>query len=776
MSTNRRQFIKEMARSYAVLVAGASLFPTAFNANAEMLGSDVLADKNIKWEKGPCRFCGTGCGVMVGVKNGKVVAVAGDRHNPVNKGFLCVKGYHLPAVLYAKDRLTKPLIRENGKLKEISWDNALEIIAHKFKKAGPKKASIYGSGQWTLQDGYAAQKFMKGGMGSNNLEANARVCMASAVVGFVTTFGKDEPMGCYDDFEASDNFVMWGNNMAEMHPVLFSRITEHRRKNPHVKIIDLGTRRTRTSESADTYLEFRPQSDLAIANAICHEIIKNGHVNESFVKKHTLFKEGTTDIGWGLEGEKPPKITASVTTFDKYKKFIKKYTPEYAEKISGVPASEIRKLAKVYGDPKQKVMSLWCMGVNQHTRGTWMNNLIYNMHLLTGKISEPGNSPFSLTGQPSACGTVREVGTLTHGLPGGRVVKKAEHRAFTEKIWKVKPGTIPAKPSMHTMAMFRKLKEGKLDAMWIQVTNPMVTLPDRDKFLEGIKKHKPFIVVSDIYPTPTTDIADIILPSAMWVEREGCFGNSERRTQQWNKMVDAPGEAKPDSWQIIEVAKRMGLGHLFPWKTEDEQASGLFNEYRKFTVDVGKDLAEYDHLKKARGQRWPVIKGKETLWRYKEGYDPYVKKGEDFSFYGNKKHENRAVIWLRPFEDAPEIPSKEYPFWLCTGRVVEHWHSGSMTRRVKQLHQAVPRAYVEIHPDDASSMGISDGNMVRLTTPRGKIDLPASINGRAVPQKGLVFVPFFDEGKIINMLTLDQYCPLSKEPDYKKCAVKIEKV
>ena len=774
MTISRREFLKDMATKYAIAMAGVAFFPSLVLADTH--GEDILRDPSIKWEKAPCRFCGTGCGTMVGVRKGKVVAVAVDKQNPVNKGFLCVKGYHLPAVLYAKDRLTTPQIRKNGVLKNVSWDEALDLIAKKFKAAGPKKASIYGSGQWTLQDGYAAMKFMKGGMGSNNLEANARICMASAVTGFITTFGKDEPMGCYDDFEASDNYVMWGNNMAEMHPVLFSRITEYKRKNPKVKIIDLGTRKTRTSLASDIYLEFKPQSDLAIGNAICYEIIKNGWVNEEFVKKHTIFKEGTTNIGYGLEGEKPPKITDKVIEFDKFKKHISKYTPEHASKISGVSAKDIKALAKMFGDKDQKVVSLWCMGVNQHSRGTWMNNIIYNIHLLTGKIAQPGNSPFSLTGQPSACGTVREVGTLTHGLPGGRVVKKAEHRAFAEKIWGVAPGTIPAKPSMHTMAMFRKLKDGELDAMWIQVTNPMQTLPDRTKFVEGIKKNKSFIVVSDIYPTATTEIADVILPSAMWVEREGCFGNSERRTQQWNQLVDPPGDARPDAWQIIEVAKRMGYGNLFPWESDKEQAEGLYSEYRKFTINVGKDLADYSDLKKARGMRWPVVKGKETRWRYSEGNDPYVKTGESYSFYGNKKYDNKAIIWFRPYEPAAEVPNNKYPFWLCTGRVIEHWHSGTMTRRVKELHQAMPEAYVELHPEDARLKGISNGNSVRLTTKRGTIILKASINERAVPQKGSIFVPFFDEDKLINELTLDNYCPISKEPDFKKCAVRIEKV
>ena len=772
---SRKSFLKKMAGAYAMAVAGPALFNNCSKENSEK----ILSDSGVTWGKAPCRFCGTGCGVMVGVRDGKAVAVVGDKENQVNKGMLCVKGYHLPAILYGKDRFTKPLIRKKGKMTESTWDEALGLIASRFsenvKANGPDSVALYGSGQWTIQDGYAGIKWMKGGIGTNNIEANARLCMASAVVGFVTTFGKDEPMGCYDDFENADVFLLWGNNMAEMHPVLFSRMTERKRSNPLVTIVDIGTRRTRTTEAADMYLEFIPHSDLAIANGIAHEIVYNGKINEKFVNKHVTFKSATEDIGFGLEGQPNPEIVAKDINFEEYKKFLKKYTPEYVEKVSGVPAEKIRKLGQLFSDPTRKIMSLWCMGVNQHTRGTWMNNLIYNIHLLTGKISEPGNGPFSLTGQPSACGTVREVGTLTHALPGGRVVANPEHRAFAEKIWNVKSGTIPEKPSAHTIAMFRKLKEGKIKAIWIQVTNPMVTLPDMNKYTRGIEKTKPFIVVSDVYPTPTTEIADVILPSAMWIEREACFGNSERRTQQWNKLVNPPGEGKPDSWQLIEVARRMGYGNLFPWKTEEEQAKGLFTEYREFTLGVGKDLATYDQLKQERGMRWPVINGKETLWRYREGYDPYVKKGESYSFYGNKKIGNRAIIWIRPYQEPPESPDKKHPFWLCTGRVLEHWHTGSMTRRVEQLHRAMPNAYVELNPEDAKKLGIVNGTNVRLSNARGEIELVAHVKRRGVPPKGSVFVPFYDESKLINMLTLDAHCPMSKQPDYKKCAVNIEK-
>ena len=281
-------------------------------------------------------------------------------------------------------------------------------------------------------------------------------------------------------------------------------------------------------------------------------------------------------------------------------------------------------------------------------------------------------------------------------------------------------------------------------------------------------------MVSDIYPTPTTAAADLILPSAAWVEREGLFGNTERRTQHWNKMIDPPGEAKEDAWQIMQVAKRMGMEHLFPWP-EDNWHEPMFEEYRKFTLDVGKDLASYEQLKAQRGMRWPVVDGKETRYRYAAEHDPYVKKNAGVHFYKAKGFGEKAAFWLRPYHPPAETPDDEYPLWLTTGRVLEHWHTGSMTRRIKQLHQAVPAAYVEVNRADAVKIGISTDDRVKIVSRRGELVLPARIDDRGRPPRGTVFIPFFDEGKLVNQLTLDAMCNISKEPDYKKCAVRLEK-
>lgn len=782
---DRRSFIKTVG------VGGLSL--AAFSCEDQKEAEKVLpqaekaaAQEGLAWSKAPCRYCGTGCGVEVGIKDNKVMAVRGDVASPVNKGLLCVKGYHLPAMLYGKDRLLYPQLRQaDGSLKRISWDEALNLIASKYKetleKSGPDSVAIYGSGQWTVFDGYAALKWIKGGMKSNNIDPNARLCMASAVMGFMTQFQSDEPMGCYEDLDLCDDLMMWGNNMAEMHPVLFSRVLENKRTRPNVRIIDIATRRTPTSDYADMYVEFIPGSDLALANGILHLLVKQNKLADTFITENLVFKRGVEDvnvIGHGCYGEQAEKYTFNDTpknsTLDEFKTFLEDYAPAKVSKISGVPEAQIHTLAEMYGDQSRNTLSTWCMGVNQHNRGTWMNNLITNIHLVTGKISRPGSNPFSLTGQPSACGTVREVGTLSNRLPADMVVTNPDHRAETERIWNLPAGTIPAKVGYHAVDMFRALSRGDIKCMWIQTTNPWVTLPNLHRF-----ERKPgdgrFIVVSDIYPTPTTDVADLILPSAAWVEREGVFGNSERRTQQWNKLVDAPGEAKEDAWQIVQVAKRMGMENLFPWP-EGAWHEPMYEEYRSFGVGHGKDLAAYKQLQTTRGMLWPVVDGKETRYRYAAGFDPYVKKAKGVHFYKAKGYGEKAAVWLRPYHPPAEVPDAEYPFWLCTGRVLEHWHTGSMTRRVKELHQAVPGSYVELNRADAAELGIKSGDKVRLVSRRGKLELPARVDERGKPPRGSVFVPFFDEHLLINHLTLDAMDCISKEPDYKKCAVRLERV
>ena len=839
MQITRRDLIKANAVTAAASVVGISV------PGAQALAQSASSD-GVRWDKGVCRFCGTGCGVLIGTKDNRVVATQGDPDAPVNKGLNCIKGYFLSKIMYGKDRLTEPLLRmkdgkfdKNGEFAHVSWKQAFDIMEEKCKSAlkanGPKSIGMFGSGQWTVWEGYAAAKLFKAGFRSNNIDPNARHCMASAVAGFMRTFGIDEPMGCYDDMEHADAFVLWGSNMAEMHPVLWSRITDRRLTAKHVKLNVLSTFNHRSCELADSVLIFKPQSDLAILNYICNYIIQSGSVNEAFVKRNVNFRKGVTDIGYGLRPNHPleqvagnngypgpdgkPKGNPGASTpmsFDEFKAFVAEYTLDKAHDISGVPKDKLEALAKTYADPKIKVCSYWTMGFNQHTRGTWVNNMIYNVHLLVGKISEPGNGPFSLTGQPSACGTAREVGTFAHRLPADMEVTNPKHREIAEKLWKLPAGTVPDWVGLHAVAQSRALKDGKLNFYWTSTTNNMQAGPNiNGEIWPGFRNPANFVVVSDCYPTVSAMAADLILPSAMWVEKEGAFGNAERRTQFWRQQVQAPGKSKSDLWQYVEFSKRFKLEEVWPaellaaapelkGKTlfdvlyangqvnkfplseiqkgfdNDESKElgfylqkGLFEEYASFGRGHAHDLAAFDSYHHSRGLRWPVVDQKETLWRFREGYDPYVKKGEGVKFYG--KPDGKAWIFALPYQPAAEQPDAEFDLWFSTGRVLEHWHTGSMTRRVPELYRAMPDAWLYMNADDAKQRGLQRGDTVKVATRRGEISTKVETRGRNKMPPGVVFMPFFDEHRLVNKLTLDATCPISKETDFKKCACKVVK-
>ena len=831
MDVTRRTVLKAQAATAAAAAAGIAL-----PADAQPVPGGVQA-LDINWSKAPCRFCGTGCGVMVGVKEGRVVATHGDMQAEVNRGLNCVKGYFLSKIMYGSDRLTTPLLRKrdgvyakDGEFEPVSWDEAFDVMAahckRVLKEKGPTAVGMFGSGQWTIFEGYAATKLMRGGFRSNNLDPNARHCMASAATAFMRTFGMDEPMGCYDDFEHADAFVLWGSNMAEMHPILWTRLADRRLGYPHVKVAVLSTFTHRSMDLADVPIIFKPGTDLAILNYIANHIIQTGRVNEAFVRDHTTFMTGTTDIGYGLRAEHPLEMKAkgvadaakmTPSDFETFKALVSEYTLEKVSELSGVEPGFLEELAELYADPERKVMSLWTMGFNQHVRGVWANQMVYNIHLLTGKISEPGNSPFSLTGQPSACGTAREVGTFAHRLPADMVVTNPEHRHHAEEIWKLPHGLLPEKPGYHAVQQDRMLKDGKLNFYWVQVNNNLQAAPNNDQeTYPGYRNPDNFIVVSDAYPTVTARAADLILPAAMWVEKEGAYGNAERRTHVWHQLVQAPGEARSDLWQLMEFSKRFTTDEVWPTEILDanpdyrgrtlfdvlfgngnvdafpvseidaayrnEEANhfgfyvqkGLFEEYAAFGRGHGHDLAPYDRYHRERGLRWPVVDGKETLWRYREGYDPYVKPGEGVKFYGRK--DGRAVILAVPYEPPAESPDDEFDLWLVTGRVLEHWHSGSMTMRVPELYKAFPGAVCFMHGDDARRRGLNQGAEVRVISRRGEIRSRVETRGRNRMPRGVIFVPWFDASQLINKVTLDATDPISKQTDFKKCAVRIEAV
>jgi nitrate reductase NapA len=922
MAVTRRDFLKTTAAVSAATAIGISV-------PKEMLAIAEETQAGWRWDKSVCRFCGTGCGIMIATKDDRIIAVKGDTLAPVNLGLNCIKGYFNAKIIYGADRLIDPLLRVNskgefdkkGKFRAVSWERAFDEMEKQFKRhyeeKGPHGVGIFGSGQYTVMEGVAAVKLMKGGLRSNNIDPNARHCMASAVAGFIQTFGIDEPAGNYDDIHHADTIALWGANMAENHPILWSKVTDKKLSNrKKVKIINLSTYRNRCSNLADLEIIFKPNTDLAIMNYMAHEIVYNRPevIDWDFVNKYCVFATGPVDIGYGLRDDyKHPKFLKEevdtimkqtskkvseaeatswahlglkagdtlemknsksagkhwMISFDDFKKGLEPYTLDFVAELSkGDPDESLEdfkkkllKLVDYYVNDNRKVTSFWTMGFNQHTRGTWVNEQIYMLHLLLGKQAMPGNGAFSLTGQPSACGTAREVGTFAHRLPADMVVTNPKHRAKSEKLWKIPQGTLNPKVGSHFVKIMRDLEDGKIGWVWVQVNNPWHNTANASHWIKAAREMDNFIVVSDCYPTISAKVADLILPTAMIFEKWGAYGNAERRTQHWRQQVTPIGHSTSDLWQTVEFSKRFKLKEV--WKSQkindkltlpdvlekakamgyseddtlydvlfankeaksfswpDPVGKGFYNseaggdkrdvegfkgygffiqkylweEYRKFGLGNGHDLAPFDKYHEVRGLKWPYVDGKETEWRFNSEYDPYAKKAGTgkFAFYGKALKaipkgnllgpttkektslKNKAKIFLRHYAEPPELPSKDYPLWLCTGRVLEHWHSGTMTMRVPELYRAVPEALCYMHPKDASKHGFKEGELIWMESRRGKIKARINTRGRNSVPRGLVFVPWFDEKVFINKLTLDSTCPISKETDYKKCAIKVYK-
>jgi len=932
MSISRRNFLKTTAAATAAAAVGISV-PEEAQAAAKAEQADW------RWDKAACRFCGTGCGIMLATKNGRIVAVKGDPAAPVNRGLNCIKGYFNAKIMYGADRLTQPLLRvgadgkfdKHGKFKPVSWQRAFDEMEAAAKKAlkasGPEGVAVFSSGQYTVMEGYAAQKMMKGGFRSNAIDPNARHCMASAVVGFYQTFGIDEPSGCYDDIELTDTVISWGSNMAEMHPILWSRVSDRKLTDPdRVKVVNISTYRTRSSDLADMEIIFSPSTDLALWNYVAHEIVFNHPeaIDWDFIKKHIVFTAGPVNIGYGMrrKGEKSlkdgkysakemetvshemeKKVSAKEApalapygykegdvmkntggtlkhwhiSFEEYKKSLEPFTLDYVAKIAKGDPNEpieqfkekLKKLAALYIEKDRKVVSFWTMGMNQHTRGTWVNTLSYNVHFMLNKQAKPGSGAFSLTGQPSACGTAREVGTFAHRLPADLMVKNPKHRKKTEAKWQIPEGTLNPVGNQHIMKIHRDIEDGVVKFAWINVCNPYQDSANANHWIKAARELDNFIVCSDGYPGISAKVSDLILPTAMIYEKWGAYGNAERRTQHWRQQVLPVGDSMSDTWQWVEFSKRFTVKDLwgpytlrngkkladvreqakkmgykddttmyeilyandrakkykidlnsFPQKGYDNSeclgdsrnvkgSDGkvfkgygfmihqyLFEEYAWFGRGHGHDLADFVTYHKVRGLKWPVVDGKETQWRFNSKYDPYAKKAGtgDFAFYGPLAKKllqgsltgpdkskgklalkNKAKIFARPYMDPPEMPDSNYDTWLCTGRVLEHWHSGTMTMRVPELYRAVPEALCYMNPKDAKEKGFKNGQLIWVESRRGKVKARVETRGRNRPSQGLVFVPWFDEKVFINKVCLDATCPMSKQTDYKKCAVKLYK-
>ncbi|MEV4945677.1 molybdopterin-dependent oxidoreductase [Streptomyces sp. NPDC053755] len=699
-----------------------------------------------------CSYCGVGCGMLLDIGRGPdgrrtVLKATGDKDHPANAGRLCTKGATTADVLSAPGRLTTALVRADRESRPVpvGTNEALADTARRLREIveehGPDAVALYVSGQMSLEAQYLANKLAKGFLGTPHIESNSRLCMASAGTGYKLSLGADGPPGSYDDFERADVFLVIGSNMADCHPILFLRMMERVKAGARLIVVD--PRRTATADKADLFLRIRPGTDLALLNGLLHLLHENGHTDPGFIAAHTE--------GW-----------------DAMPAFLADYPPAVVAGITGIPEQDIRTAAAWIGAAAEWT-SCWTMGLNQSTHGTWNTNALVNLHLATGAICRPGSGPFSLTGQPNAMGG-REMGYMGPGLPGQRSALVAEDRAFTEELWDLAPGTLREDGfGRGTVDLFRRMADGEIKACWIICTNPVASVANRRTVVEGLRAAQLVIAQDAFADTETNAYADIVLPAALWTETDGVLINSERNLTLAQAAADPPGEALAD-WRIIaRVAQAMGHEKAFAYDSAEE----VFEEIKRAgNPQTGYDLGgvTYERLR-AGSVQWPAAPGGPA--RNPIRYVDAPGSGPVFPTASG-----RAVFHPRPHIDAAEMPDDEHPFVLNTGRLQHQWHTLTKTGRVAKLNKLNPAPFVELHPDDAERLGITEGDRVAITSRRGRAVLPAVLTDRVAP--GCCFAPFhwndlFGPDLSVNAVTNDAVDPLSFQPELKVCAVALAK-
>ena len=713
-----------------------------------------------------CAYCGVGCGMVLQVttdpksERRHVVKSVGNKQHPANFGRLCTKGTTTADMLAAPGRMDSAYVRDDRgePLEPIDTDTAITQCAKRLRtiidQHGPDSFAMYVSGQMSLEAQYLANKLTKGFVRTNQIESNSRLCMASAGSGYKLSLGADGPPGSYQDFDHADVFFVIGANMADCHPILFLRMMD--RVKAGAKLIVVDPRRTATAEKADVFLQIAPGSDLALLNGLLHLIVQNGHTDAEFISEFTE--------GWAaMPG------------------FLEQYTPDAVSEITGVPVDGIRTAASWIGGAANW-MSCWTMGLNQSTHGTWNTNAICNLHLATGAICKPGSGPFSLTGQPNAMGG-REMGYMGPGLPGQRSVASADDRAFVEDQWGIPRGSLRTAVGTGTVDMFSRMADGQIKACWIVCTNPIASVANRKTVLAGLENAELVIGQDAFLETETNEYADVLLPAALSSEFEGVMVNSERNLTLLQPAVKAPGQALPD-WQIIaRIACEMGYSEAFSY----DCAEDIFEEIKRFwNPATGYDLrgVSYGRLRQTPVQ-WPCPPagtGDRNPIRYRnDGVSQTRLVREDGSVprLAFPTPSGRAVFFARPHLPGGEMPDDDFPFLLNTGRLPHQWHTMTKTGKVAKLNKLNPGPFVEIHPDDAAGLQISDDDSVEIASRRGRAVLPATVTDRVRP--GNCFAPFhwndvFGEYLSINAVTNDAVDPLSHQPEFKASAVTLTKV
>jgi anaerobic selenocysteine-containing dehydrogenase len=683
-----------------------------------------------RWVKTTCGYCSVGCGMLIGVRDNKAVAVRGNPLHPVNRGKLCPKGLSEHHILDAPGRAKQPLLRKNGVLVPVSWHEALDTMVARIRdiqlRHGDESLGVVGTGQLLTEETYTLGKLVQLGFRTPNNDGNTTLCMASAVSGYKLSFGSDGPPGSYSDMENADVILLVGANIADNHPILCQRVD---RTSPGTKprtLIVVDPRVTKTAMMADIHLAVKPRSDIALVNGIAHILIREDLIDREYIARHT-------------------------TGFADFAKFVSAYTPAHVAEITGLTEEQLTQVALLYGRAKSAFIG-WTMGVNHSTQGAATVTAINNLALITGNIGRAGAAPFSITGQCNAMGT-RESG-FTASLPGYRKFDSEHDREELARIWEIPTDRIPTARGLAYPDIIEAAVQGRIKALWFVATNPAVSFPNYN-LLEHALRSVEFLVVQDgFHPIPTSEFAHLVLPAAIWGEKEGTYTNSERRVSKVNAAVPPPGEARPDFDIFLDLADRLGVrDELFPgWMTTHD----AFLEFQRVTAGR---MCDYSHLtwqqiEDANGLQW----GGSSL--YRDGLFP--------------TEDGRARLHTVPCDPFIEQPDVEFDLILNTGRTVEHWHTRTKTAQVELLNNMVPNAWLEMNPADATRLDLRPHDRVTVRSRRGAVaNVELRITGIVAP--GQIFMPFHFPETNSNIVTLGAFDPISREPNFKQCAVRVER-
>jgi ferredoxin-nitrate reductase len=733
-----------------------------------------ISEEPDKWVQSACVLCSNGCGLEIGVKDNKIVGVRGLASDTVNRGRLGPKGLHGWVANNSKDRLTKPLIRRNGKLEEASWDEAMNLIVARSKELQEKYTSssigFYTSGQLFIEEYYTLGMIGKAGLGTPHMDGNTRLCTATSAAALKLSFGSDGQPGSYTDIDTTDAILHVGHNIASQQTVLWMRILDRLEGPNPPKLVVIDPRETFTAKKAAVHLAPKVGTNVPVMNGLLNLVIQAGHYDKEYVEAHTI-------------------------GFENLKETVAKWTPEKVEEVSNVQADKLRAAAEILGSASSLV-STALQGIYQSMQATAAAVQINNLHLIRGLIGKQGSGVYQMNGQPTAQNT-RECGA-DGDLPAFRNWENKDHIKDLAKVWNVDPAIIPHwAPPTHAMQIFRYAEKGSIKMLWISATNPAVSLPDISVTRKILDKEDLFVVVQDAFLTETAKRADVVLPAAIWGEKTGCYTNVDRTVHISHKAIDPPGEARSDFDIFVDYARRMGFkdkdgAPLIKW-TKPEEA---FEGWKECTRGRPCDYTgmSYEKLSQGRGIQWPCNEenpdGTHHLYTdavfptsagYCESFGHDLETGAEITPEDYKANDPKGKAFLRASDYTPphEEPDADYPFWLTTGRLVYHFHTRTKTGRSKELHEAAPDAFVQMAPEDAEKLGIKEGEMVQVESRRGYVEAPAKI-GDIEP--GLIFIPFHygywdDESRsrAANELTIAEWDPVSKQPHYKYAAVRVGK-